>query len=411
MERLDIAHLATCACIALWGPLATAASLTLLGPTGAASRMITAHAVSADGSVVAGTGTDPSRPWGEGARWTAVEGVTILAAYGDGWPVITATGLDVSADGSVVVGEGGWSNAWRWTAASGAQYIDGSVSSARGVSADGRVVVGYSGDSAFRWTPEGGLDPFGAIAMPGHVSSAFDVSADGNVIVGSIYPDDGLIAPAPFRWTPDAGMSDLGPLPEGTTGWATGVSGDGSVIVGVLLRPDGSRRTFRWTEATGVVDIGSASGVFPAVSADGRVIVSNAADTYSFLPPPAYFWTAGTGTRNLYQYLRQQEVDPADFIFDAVTAVSADGRYVVGYGRRGRDGETEAYLADLAAVPAPPAAALAVACIVAVTPVLRRRARRVGARPRHRPWRAAVDRQCTAALTAPASPMRCGRST
>ncbi|MES9994497.1 autotransporter domain-containing protein, partial [Desulfovibrio aminophilus] len=121
---------------------------------------------------------------------------------------------------------------------------------ASGVSADGSIVVGYSfnnaGDhEAFRWvsdgTPTGGtMTGLGFLADTGHyLSSASGVSADGSVVVG--YSDTNIMVPAAFLWTEGTGMVSLASVLQNAgvdlTGWtlstATGVSGDGNIIVGV----------------------------------------------------------------------------------------------------------------------------------------------------------------------------------
>ena len=120
----------------------------------------TANAVSADGSVVVGINTFlPSTPnfRTEAFRWTAAEGMISLGDLA-GEPT-GSNALDVSADGSVIVGYGrdsiGSSKAMFWTAdtgmvklqdallSAGVTNLDGwLLTEARGVSADGKTIVG-----------------------------------------------------------------------------------------------------------------------------------------------------------------------------------------------------------------------------------------------------------------------------
>jgi probable HAF family extracellular repeat protein len=68
----------------------------------------------------------------------------------------------------------------------------------------------------------------------------------------------------------------LGTLPGGNWSAATGVSADGSVVVGVARNAAWQQRAFRWTAARGMQDLGTLGGsgsVAYGVSADGSVVV------------------------------------------------------------------------------------------------------------------------------------------
>src|ERR1019366_4155499 len=113
--------------------------------------------------------------------------------------------------------------------------------------------------------------------LPGTTnSSATGVSADGSVIVGT----SGSQA---FRWTAGSGMVGLGYLPGGNSSSATAVSGDGSIVVGNNNGP-----AFRWTAGSGMDGLGGvlvtngldSSGPAPymsasGISADGNTIVGS----------------------------------------------------------------------------------------------------------------------------------------
>ena len=75
--------------------------------------------------------------------------------------------------------------------------------------------------------------------LPGDTNStATGVSADGSVIVGTSSSASGSQA---FRWTAGSGMVGLGYLPGGTNSSATAVSGDGSVVVGTSSPPPATK--------------------------------------------------------------------------------------------------------------------------------------------------------------------------
>ena len=89
---------------------------------------------------------------------------------------------------------------------------------------------------------------------------AHATSSDGSVVVGgSLTPHKGI---HPFRWTSATGTVDLGTLQAGTadvvpTSRALYISSNGSVVAGIESDPDSTTRVFRWTSATGMIDLGT----------------------------------------------------------------------------------------------------------------------------------------------------------
>ncbi|MDO9637004.1 MAG: hypothetical protein Q7J44_00515 [Pseudotabrizicola sp.] len=113
-------------------------------------------------------------------------------------------------------------------------------------------------------------------------SGASGISADGTVVIGYANTSDGM---RPFRWTQSGGMQNLGVLSNAHT-TARGVSADGTVVVGTSWD-----RGFRWVEGVGLSDIGTLAGgdtTANAVSPDGSVVVG-----YSMVSDikRAYRWT------------------------------------------------------------------------------------------------------------------------
>lgn len=196
------------------------------------------------------------------------EGLGILGV--DGYGKLSSQANGVSADGTVVVGvtgSDGRHQAFRWTAGSGMEgigFLDGSstASMAYAISADGTVIVGqnvgensYTDARAFRWTAEDGMQSLGVMGHDenGKSSSmASGVSADGSVIVGSSSSAPGGQA---FRWTAGGGMQGLGFIGADQYGdgyWssATDVSDDGSVVIGSSSSPSGNSQTYRWVNGS-----------------------------------------------------------------------------------------------------------------------------------------------------------------
>jgi probable HAF family extracellular repeat protein len=251
-----------------------------LGTLGGANSE--AYAASGDGSAIVGRATNTSgnyRPF----RWTPTGGMQNLPSSPPEF--VSGDALDVSADGNAVVGLFGFAE--RWTATGGLEDL-GSFSS-RGLSPDGQVVVGNNGH-AVRWTPTGGIQDLGTIGgtestVPGTQSFADDASGNGSVVVGQSRDRDGFWKA--FRWTAATGMRDIGTL-GGPMAAAYNVSDNGSVVVGRALTSSNSAsdRAFRWTTQKGMQNlqqllqnagVTSVNGWIllgaTGVSADGTVIV------------------------------------------------------------------------------------------------------------------------------------------
>jgi probable HAF family extracellular repeat protein len=211
------------------------------------------------------------------------------------------------------------------------------ASFARDVSADGQVVVGHSesasGTEAFRWTATGGLVGLGDLAGGTFFSDAHAASADGSVIVGG--SDSGLGAEA-FRYTLALGMVGLNPVPltlDGITGGATGVSGDGSLVVGSMFPPTGSScflgDAFTWTASGGLVNTCTSLPVSflnqvesRRVSTDGSSVVGSWLFEGDF---------DSTVIRNWSEVESASPIPPsASPVSGTGLAISADGRAVVG---------------------------------------------------------------------------------
>lgn len=181
--------------------------------------------------------------------------------------------LGLSGDGKVVVGRaekevGGdvWGAGIRWDVTTSpvtqTQITNFSkpCGSANAVSANGQVVVGVFYNSspsanrleAFRWLGSGDPTPMGVLSSYDDSSEALDVSSDGKVVVGYSKAPSG--AEAAFIWDSLNGMRDLQSVlafhglsdqdGHSVTLWvltqATGISDDGTVIVGVGKHPNGS---------------------------------------------------------------------------------------------------------------------------------------------------------------------------
>ena len=106
-------------------------------------------------------------------------------------------------------------------------------------------------------------------------SAASGVSSDGTAVVGWSAVSSGLNEA--FRWTSAGGMVGLGDLPGGTAeSWANAISADGSTVVGLSNSTSGYE-AFRWTSGGGMTDLGDLEGGLIlsnafAVSHDGSTV-------------------------------------------------------------------------------------------------------------------------------------------
>lgn len=347
-----------------------------------------AHAVSADGTTVVG---HSYQGFGEeeAFRWTAAGGMQGLGHLAGGL-ARRSDAYGVSADGSVIVGESTstgaptLAEAFRWTSTDGLQplgFLPGGIgySRAQGVSANGETVAGwsYSGSGtgllpteAFRWTSAAGIQGLGDLRGGVFNSYASGVSGDGSTVVGM----GSIIEGRAVRWTA-AGLQSLGVLPGGTRSFATAASYDGSVIVG---DGDFSDRTeaFRWTSAGGMQGLGVPPGGIvsraAAVNGDGSVIVGH---TATLAGGDAMIWDQRRGMRSIAAILSASAALPTGWTLLSATGVSADGRTIVGYGVNPA-GETEAWIA---VIPEPSSLAMAA---LALAPLRRRRTAAGGWRDR-----------------------------
>lgn len=256
-----------------WTQAGGATDLGTLDPANNANRISMATGINAVGDVVVGFSQIASG--GQHAfRWTSAGMVDLGAPAG---ATRDSRALAVNGTGDVIVGDGVFadpnaftgfrSGAFRWTAAGGFQNLGalepGYFSVATDITADGTVIVGQggiqvvvgnssiNGSRAFRWTSTTGLQAIGPLAGHTHAIAA-SVSDNGSIVVGTSSPNPlsyslvgGHGPGTAFRWTQATGIQDLRQLliADGLdlTGVtlldATGVSPDGQWIFGNLTAP------------------------------------------------------------------------------------------------------------------------------------------------------------------------------
>lgn len=176
-----------------------------------------------------------------------------------GLNLVTANAM--SADGSIIVGScytpvwkiPGGREAFRWTTNGmvGMGFLPGMTGSAAiGISADGNVIIGTvgstNGSQSFRWTEFGGMVGLGDFPGGALSSSPTAVNHDGSIIVGHGTSENGS---EPYIWDATNGMRRLlGVLEENGvdfSNWTSisvsDISWDGMVIVGNAINALGKR--------------------------------------------------------------------------------------------------------------------------------------------------------------------------
>jgi len=353
--------LATAACLVA-GPNAHAGFFMGLGIQDGDVRSIGVD-LSDDGTVV--LGVEASRA---GQLWTE----------STGWQdILTSDDIPraISGDGKVVVGQRDTdpatdSTTWepmRWTQAGGVEllgFVDGSGSNfgrAWDANNDGSIVVGRSDDDAFRWVDGSGISALGSSKL-----AARGVNAAGDVLVG--HENAGVA----WRWESGSGFTTINDLTGGTSSFALSVSNDGAVVVGYAENAGTNNEAFRWKNGT-ITGLGDLpGGAFDSQANDTNVngdVVVGYGTTAS--GKEAFIWSQRYGgLRNLEEFLTidRNIVVPTGWTLEEAVAVSADGGIVLGTGIN-PDGDTEAFLA---VIPEP-----ASALVLGVTGLLAARRRRV----------------------------------
>jgi uncharacterized membrane protein len=275
--------------------------------------------------------------------------------------------VDLSADGSVVVGSGGY-----WTREHGLVPLPGAAA----VSDDGTLFAGSTMEGGpYRWTAETGFEPLGLPPdFPLAIPVAQSISGDGKVIGGYIQgqsnsawiwnegigyrwlggganfvnalSSDGRVAvgnagsnpTGGFRWTHENGLIRLPTLGGGNfPSPALDLSADGSVVVGdspSARLPNGFREAFRWTEQGGIKGLGALppprSSSAYAVSADSLVIAGTWRS--DALIERAFVWDEVHGVRDLENVLREEyglTQLPLEWL-GVARGISADRRTIIG---------------------------------------------------------------------------------
>lgn len=209
-----------------------------------------------------------------------------------------------------------------------------------GATPDASVIVGYSSpvDQPFVYTASGGL-VFGLEGLPETADSAriHALSRDGSAFAGLTFLGNERVGV--FRWTQASGVVEVGvPLLDEAPGLQASLmalSDDGSVLA-FSGSPGGDNdvNAYRWSAETGAQELIPGSNSLAALlSADGSLVIGKdfgSAEEYS-----AFFWTEQNGARSIRAELEDAGVDLRGWSIGTPQALSRNGRVAVGVGSCG----------------------------------------------------------------------------
>jgi len=287
-------------------------------------------------------------------RWSPSAGFVTLGNPSN--PLLDTIATDTSADGAIIVG----------ALQHGRSHFSLNPSP-EGVPHPGLLLV--PGWEATVWDRTNALQRLGFLPG-GAMSVANATSADGGVVVGTaeLGYANGQTGAVAFRWTATTGMVSLGTLSGDHLSYGTDVSDDGDVVVGASRLTFLPARTccipatrdvaFRWTPATGMQSLGYLPGLnnslATAVSGDGRVIVGHGFGIDDAGNPVAdsqraFRWTGANGMQTVSQWLASAGVSlPAGLVLYSANDVDRTGETLIGSGRY--DGQPSSELTWIARV-------------------------------------------------------------
>jgi hypothetical protein len=262
----------------------------------------------------------------------------------------------MSNDGSVITGTmmGGYLYTYRWTQATGAVALGRAqhygAGGTPGISADGTRIASSiaSPDSSYTteglWTLGSGWQelmpptPPDGGTVDGAYGNVYGLSGDGSVVVGLYWrPGVGNRAHA-SKWTQATGVVDLGGTITGQASRANGCNFDGSVITGWVETPTGPWRPAAWVNGTLVLltnyDNSGASvhgsGEGRRVSPNGDYLVGFASDSASN-QRAATMWKRTGGVFGPPQVLGWVAGSTPGYGINIPYGVSTNGKLVAGY--------------------------------------------------------------------------------
>jgi len=277
--------------------------------------------------------------------------LTLPAGFESGGAFINAISGDGQSAVAIGLNPGGFQGI-RWDSSGTPHTLPtnpGTFSSFNAINFDGTVAAGFTnqdffaGSDAVIWTQANGLQNLGV--MPGANETSFTgVSNDGSRLVGFARAFDVM----PITWDETNGFQTLGTVPGGTgAGIAVDISADGSVVVGTL-HVNGTDVPAYWNamgEASTLPLLpGYQVGESLAASNNGVIVGNWRIDAFSDeLNSLAFIWDADNGIRVLQDVLTMDYgIDLMGWQLNSVADITPDGLTMVGVGLNPQ-GQLEAF--------------------------------------------------------------------
>ena len=328
-------------------------------------------------------------------RWATLVAAILLissmALAGGTFEIIEEAGLHwfpgtgyLSQDGGAI--SGNWAELFYWSESGGYQALNQDMARYIGrISDDGSKMALAARDREGYWAPAtwSPLDGFqimdlvpGAIVNPDSYGTGYDLNFDGTMGTGLTWLS--YTYGSAFLWTEGAGSVDLGS--SGFSSRGTGISGDGSTVVGFDEHPSfGHRRAaiwvdgvgpqliageeaygecydatydgfavcgvselnatftsaFYWDQEIGYLNIGTLPGDentgSMAMDISDNLTVVGYSSSIHHGAPRAFIWNVEIGMTMLSDYLIANDVEGynGQFLYSA-TSISGDGNVIVG---------------------------------------------------------------------------------
>ena len=176
------------------------------------------------------------------------------------------------------------------------------------------------------------------------LSSALGGTDDGSVVVGLAW--NGCSYARAFRWDASRGMVDLGSTNGGSTR-ANNISNDGTVVIGWRTHQTGFRQAVKWVGGSKeelIVGPHDLLGEPHGINSDATIIVGGGCDPgATIVSSPAWVWTKETGVKCYpvqHPNSLPRNIPYRPVMFD----LSDDGRVIVGAYTFGLDSEALLWL-------------------------------------------------------------------